>query len=116
MSTLDALQTTLAAEHAAVSAAYGEHRARRDLLTRNVADLGGTPVAAEASYDLPAALGTAPAVSRAALALEVSCASTYAFLVASTVGPRRRWAATALRDAAVRELGFGGVPAPLPGT
>ena len=138
MSTLDALQTTLAAEHAAVyvygvlggqtsrasdpglyaavSAAYGEHRARRDLLTRNVADLGGTPVAAEASYALPAALGTAAAVSRAALAVEVSCASTYAFLVASTVGPRRRWAASALRDAAVRELGFGGAPVPLPGT
>jgi len=138
VSTLDALQTTLAAEHAAVyvygvlggqtsrasepglyaavSAAYGEHRARRDLLTRSVADLGGTPVAAEASYALPAALGTAAAVSRAALAVEVSCASTYAFLVASTVGPRRRWAASALRDAAVRELGFGGAPAPLPGT
>ena len=138
MSTLDALQTTLAAEHAAVyvygvlggqtsrtsdpalfaavTAAYGEHRARRDALTRDVTDLGGTPVAAEASYDLPAALGTAPAVARVALALEVSCASTYAFLVASTVGPRRRWAAVALRDAAVRELGFGGAPAPLPGT
>ncbi len=82
VSTLDALQTTLAAEHAAVyvygvlggqtsrtsdpalfaavSAAYGEHRARRDALTRFVTDLGGTPVAAEASYELPAALGTAP--------------------------------------------------------
>ena len=138
MSTLDALQTTLAAEHAAVyvygvlggqtsrtsdpalftavSAAYGAHRARRDALTRFVADLGGTPVAAQASYELPAALGTATAVSRTALGLEVSCASTYAFLVASTVGPRRRWAVTALRDASVRELGFGGAPAPFPGS
>lgn len=138
MSTLDALQTTLAAEHAAVyvygvlggqtsrssepelyaavSAAYDEHRARRDVLTRMVADLGATPVAAQPSYDVPAALGSSRAVARAALDLEVSCASTYAFLVASTTGPRRRWAATALRDAAVRELGFGGTPAPLPGT
>lgn len=61
MSTLDAVQAALAAEHAAVygygvvgarigddredeaTAAYDAHRARRDALGRTVRDLGGTP-------------------------------------------------------------------------
>ena len=138
MTTTDALQTTLAAEHAAVyvygalgaqtsrtgapalyaavTAAYSEHRARRDLLTRTITDLGATPVASEASYQLPERLGSVDAVTRTALRLERSCASTYAFLVASTTGPRRRWAVGALQDAAVRQLAFGGTPVALPGS
>jgi hypothetical protein len=137
VSALDALQTTLAAEHAAVyvygvlggqtsrsqqpelsaaiSSAYATHRARRDLLTRAVTDLGGTPVAAAPSYDVPARLDSPQAVTRTARELEDGCAATYAALVASTVGDRRRWAVNALNDAAVRVLALRGTPEIFPG-
>jgi hypothetical protein len=137
MSTLSALQDTLAAEHAAVyvygvlggqtsrsqapglyaaiSSAYSTHRARRDLLTRTVTDLGGAPVAAAPSYDVPARLDSPVEVTRAARDLEDRCATTYAALVVSTVGDRRRWAIAALNDAAVRVLVLRGTPEMLPG-
>ena len=137
MTSLRALQTTLAAEHAAVfvygalggrasrtaapqllaavDAAYDAHRARRDLLTREITDAGARPVAAEASYELPRALGTAAQVARAALATERACAATYAYLVASTTAEQRRWAIGALNEAAVRELAFRGTPETFPG-
>lgn len=137
MTTLDALQTALAAEHAAlyvygalgaqtsrsaapglfgsVSSAYAEHRGRRDLLTREIGALGADPVASAATYELPAGLGTVAGVTRAALDLERSCATTYAWVVANTVGPRRRWAVEVLTHTAVRELAFRGTPEMLPG-
>lgn len=137
MSELDALQTTLAAEHAAVyvlgvlggrtsrsatpdlydavSAAYAAHRSRRDLLTREVADLGGDPVAAEPAYDVPRRLDTPDQVARAGLDLERRCATTYAYLVANTVDHRRRWAISTLNETAVRELAFRGTPETFPG-
>jgi len=137
MTTLEAAQRTLAAEHAAVyvygalgaqtsqsaapalyaaiSSAYAEHRARRDQLVRTVTDLGGDPVASATSYDLPTRLGTPAQVSRAARDLEEACAATYASLVANTAGGQRRWAITALNDAAVRVLAFRGTPEMLPG-
>jgi len=134
---IDALQTTLRAEHAAlyvygtlgaqtsrsaqpalfdaVSSAYAAHRARRDLLVREITGLGATPAASAPSYVVPRELGTPRAVRREALELERGCARTYAWLVANTVGERRRWAAGALNDAAVRELVFRGTPEMLPG-
>jgi hypothetical protein len=134
---LAALQATLAAEHAAVfvygalggrtsrsaspdlyaavEAAYTAHRARRDLLTREIADLDAHPVAAEPAYELPQRLATAGQVTRAALDLERSCAATYAYLVASTTEDQRRWAITALNETAVRELVFRGTPETFPG-
>ena len=137
MSELDALQTTLAAEHAAVfvygalggrtslaanpvlhgsiSAAYDAHRGRRDLLTRAILDLEAEPVAAEAAYALPARLDTPGDIERAALDLERSAAVTYAYLVANTVAARRRTAISALNDTAVRELAFRGTPETFPG-
>lgn len=138
MTAIESLQTALAAEHAAlyvygalgaqtsrtatpalfasVSAAYTEHRGRRDVLTHELHGLGEEPVAAEASYELPRGVDRPPGVSRAALALERGCATTYADLVANAVGPRRRWAVGALTDAALRELAFGGKPQDLPGS
>jgi len=126
MTTIRALQTTLAAEHAAVyvygvlgaqtsrsaapdlyaalTAAYTAHRGRRDLLTRTIADLGADPVAAEPAYTVPAHLDTGDRVMREA-----------ATLVANTSGVRRRWAIMALNDAAVRVLAFRGAPEMLPG-
>ena len=137
MTGTDALQTTLAAEHAAVyvygvlggrtsrsatpelfdavSAAYAAHRARRDHLVREITGLGDEPVAAEAAYDVPQPLQTPGQVERAALDLERSCAATYAYLVASTAGGRRRWAIEALNETAVRELVFRGTPETFPG-
>ena len=137
MTTRDALQTALAAEHAAlhvygvlgaqtsrsatpvlfadVSEAYAVHRGRRDELTRFVLDQGGTPVAAAPTYEVPDPLGTVERVTRAALELERSCAETYAWLVAHTVGADRRWAVQALTNTAVRVLTFRGSPEIFPG-
>lgn len=134
---VEALRTTLAAEHAAVYVygalgaqtsesgspvlfaslreAYEVHRERRDHLTGLVADLGGAPEGAEPAYVLPEDLGSERAVTRAARALEDGCASTYASLVAETAGTERRWAIEALTDAAVRVLAFRGTPEMLPG-
>ena len=133
----DALQTVLAAEHAAVfvygalggqtsqsatpmlyaavTDAYVTHRQRRDELIAMIEADGREPVAAEPGYDLPADLSTSTAVSDRALALERSCAATYAFLVGSTTDAARAWAVDALVDTAVRELAFGGQPQRLPG-
>jgi hypothetical protein len=137
MSELDALQQTLAGEHAAVwvygvlggqasrrrqprlyadvTAAYGVHRARRDQLIRTVTDLGGEPVASEVGYGIPADLGSTAAVAATALGVEQRCAATYAALVAQTVDAHRRWAVTALTDAAIRQLRFRGSPEIFPG-
>jgi len=101
--------------YAGVSDAYDAHRGRRDELTRFVLDEGGIPVVTEPTYEIPDPLGTAERVARAALELERSCAATYAWLVANTVGPRRRWAGQALENTAVRVLTFRGSPEIFPG-
>jgi hypothetical protein len=137
VTTLDALQVALEGEHAAiyvygvlgaqtsasdtpqlfdaVSEAYETHRERRDHLTGLVLQEGGTPVASEPAYEIPQRIGTPSEVSSAALRLERRSASTYAWLVANTVGGQRRWAIEALTDAAVRELGYRGSPEIFPG-
>lgn len=134
---LEALQETLATEHAAVwlyatlggrtsaeeapelrgalTSAYDAHRARRDVLSRLVRDAGEEPVAAAASYVPPGPLDTPEQVVLAARDAETTAATTYAAWVASSVGDGRRTATSALRDAAVRVLGFGGTPTTYPG-
>jgi hypothetical protein len=138
MTYVEALQTTLAAEHAAIyvygalgaqtsqsgapdlyaelTGAYEAHRARRDRLVAILTDLGEDPVAAEPVYELPADLSTTNAVSRRALALERSCASTYAYLVANSPSAQRRFAVDLLVQTAVRELAFRGTPETFPGS
>lgn len=137
MNTLDALQTALAAEHAAlhvygtlgaktsasatpllyadVSTAYDDHRTSRDLLTARVRDHGAEPVPAEPAYELPDRLDTPDGVTRAALEVERGCEATYAWLVELTSESDRRLAITSLRDAAVRALAFRGSPEIFPG-
>lgn len=140
MSDVEALQTTLAAEHAAVwvygllggrtsasatpelyravSAAYDAHRGHRDRIVRALADRGETPVAAQPAYELDEPVDEPVGPERiraAALATEQSCAETYAWLVANTVADERRWAIGALNEAAVRELAFRGTPEMFPG-
>ncbi len=135
--TLEALQTTLAGEHAAVwtyatlggqtsqsaqatlfdriTRAYTVHRSRRDQLITMVRDLGVVPAASAAAYELLNDASTPVKVTHAALDLEQRCAGLYADLVASTVDQQRRWAITALTDAAVRGLGYRGSPEIFPG-
>lgn len=137
MTPLDALQTALAAEHAALHvygalgaktsasatpqlyaelvAAHRAHRGLRDELTAAVRDAGGEPVAAEAAYELPAPLGTPDAVTRAALDVERACEATYAWTVEQTSGAERRLAVNALTRTAVRALAFRGSPEIFPG-
>jgi hypothetical protein len=136
-SLLDALQRTLAAEHAAVflfgalggrastlpagplrtalDTAYDVHLQRRDQLRTRVTAAGGDPVAAEAAYRLPSLLTTAAQIEAEALRVERACATTYAALVAASSGSDRRWAVDALVATAVGEPSFGGRPQALPG-
>jgi hypothetical protein len=135
---VDALQRTLAGEHAAVHAygvlggraaevdpasfradlaqAYDAHVARRDDLRRLLVGLGADPVAAEPSYRLPPRLTTRRAISAEALRTEQACLEQYGALVAA-VGPgaTRTWAVAALGESARTTLAFGGEAQPLPG-
>lgn len=137
MKPLEALQSGLAAEHAAVyvygviggrvslssestlsgkvRAAYTLHRGRRDQLIAMVRAVDEVPVASEVSYQLPNRAKTPGQLSAAARELEQRCVAVYADLVGSTAGANRQWAIDALNDAAVRELGFGGSPEAFPG-
>lgn len=136
-SLVDALQRTLAAEHAAIfvlgalggrasaltvtslrdalATAYDGHVERRDQLRTMVASVGGDPVAAEPAYRLPSPLTTAAQIAAEALRVERGCVTTYAALVAVSAGPDRRWAVAALVTTAVGETAFGGRPQALPG-
>jgi Domain of unknown function (DUF4439) len=137
MTPVQALQQTLAGEHAAVYvygvlgarlsasdhpglmsrvvAAYTVHLRRRDRLTAMVHAMGAEPVAAAVSYVLPNQARTAAQIEAGALVTERRCATVYAQAVGSTSRAERRWAVDALTDAAVRQLGFGGEPAAFPG-
>ena len=130
---LKALQAALAAEHAAVygygvvggriregrrteaRSAYDAHRARRDALTREIRDLGATPVAAAPAYALPFAVPDAGAAVRLAAELEDRVAGVYSDLVRATGGEQRRSAAEALREAAVRAVRWNGGSVAFPG-
>ncbi|MEU9989396.1 ferritin-like domain-containing protein [Streptomyces sp. NPDC048045] len=130
---LTALQAALAAEHAAVygygvvggrigeqrraeaRTAYVAHRARRDALVRDVRDLGGEPVAASAAYALPFPVPDAASAVRLAAQLEERVAGVYSDLVRAATGRRRGAAAAALREAAVRAVGWSGESVAFPG-
>lgn len=130
---LRALQAALAAEHAAVygygvvggrigterrteaRTAYDAHRARRDALVRAVKDAGAAPVAAAAGYALPFPVQDAPAAIRLAARLEDRVAGVYADLVRASTGERRREAAEAMREAAVRSVRWSGESVAFPG-
>ena len=130
---LTAAQAALAAEHAAVygygvvgakvdekrrgeaRTAYDAHRSRRDDLARRVRGLGATPRAAAAGYALPFAVTDAETAARLAATLEEGVARAYADLVRAAQGDRRRAAADALRDAAVRAVRWRGGSVAFPG-
>lgn len=137
MTSVEALQTALAAEHAAVHVygslgaatsasatpalfsavtdAYTAHRALRDRLVAALTEAGATPVAAEPAYDVPVRLDGPARVGRTAAAVESACAETWAWVVANTADAERRWAIDALTTNAVRALTFRGSPEIFPG-
>jgi len=135
MSLVEALQDTLAGEHAAVYAygvvggvvastgrfgqlalaAHGVHQRRRDGLEAWLRRLGEKPVPAEPGYALPAPVSTDGDAERLARRVEDRCAVLYAVLVAATAGRERRAAAGWLADAATRSLGWGAGATALPG-
>lgn len=137
MTPLEALQRTLAGEHAAVYvygvlggrisesaepdlsslliSAYEVHRGRRDELNAMVRAQKGDPVAADPSYRLPTPSRTTDQLRDAARITEERSAAVYADAVGSTSRGDRKWAIDALRDAAVRQLGFGGKAERFPG-
>jgi hypothetical protein len=130
---LEATQAALRAEHAAVYGygvvggrvgdgrqaeardAFEAHRARRDELVRAVRDLGAEPAAAEAAYALPFEVPDGAAAERLAAELEDRLAAVYADLVRAGEGERRRAAADALRDAAIRAARWRGGGVAFPG-
>lgn len=124
-----ALQSALAAEHAAVYAygviggvlgggsataasGYAAHRGRRDRLT---AMLGPESVAAEPAYRLPFEVSGTARARRLAVHVEERCAEVYAEVVSRTTGADRLFAARAVTDCAVRGLEWGAEPDPFPG-
>lgn len=137
MTPLEALQATLAGEHAAVyvygvlgartsesgepalsaalRAAYEVHRMRRDQVIAMVRADDAEPVAAQVSYELPNPADTTRRCRRAAAETEQRCTELYAQAVGSTARANRQWGIDAMADAAVRQLTFGADPTPFPG-
>ena len=137
MTPLEALQSSLRAEHAAVyvygvlgaradagsdaalassvRAAYQQHMSRRGQLEQRVRRAGGTPAVAAVGYVVPPGLGNPAGIRAAALEIEDRAAASYAQLAGSTTGSDRAWAVSALTDTAVRRLQLGGDAQDLPG-
>jgi hypothetical protein len=137
MKPLQAVQATLAGEHAAVyvygviggrvsvsadpdlaalvASAYTTHRGRRDQLVAMVRAASAEPVAAAVAYQLPNPARSSGQLRAAAEETERRCAAVYADMVGSTSRAQRQWAIDALSDSAVRVLGFGAAPEPFPG-
>ncbi|MEP6650961.1 MAG: ferritin-like domain-containing protein [Lapillicoccus sp.] len=138
MSAVEALQSCLAAEHAALygygvvggvlagttgstrlrvyaDECYVAHRSRRDTITADIDRSGETPAAAEPAYELPFRVtGTASCTALARL-IERRTAAVYASAVADTVDRLRVIAIAALTDCAIREVGWGAPLQALPG-
>jgi Domain of unknown function (DUF4439) len=137
MTPLEALQATLAGEHAAVHVfatlggrvsasaspataarlreAYEAHRARRDNLRSRLAELGEQPVAPAAGYEVDDDSRDPERLAESGRRVEERCTAVYAQLVASSTGPTRRWAVQALIDSSLRCLSLGGTPSAYPG-
>lgn len=103
-----------AADVAAASEAYAEHRARRDRLAALIEAADATPVAAHAVYRTPVTATTA-GCHRFARRLENRCAAVYSLAVSQTEGSARRLLASALIACARREVGWGAPVEAFPG-
>ena len=134
MTEIEALQATLAGEHAALygvgvaggklkgarfgaaTTLYELHRKRRDQLAGFLLDAGETPVAAAAAYDLPQAVTGTTTASALVLLIERRLTAVYGDLVeAAEQVPVRAFAVQALVDCSRTQLSWGGSPAAFPG-
>lgn len=132
-STLAALQAALAAEQAAsygygvvgahlsgprFAAAFADcvaHERARDRLAGLIAARGGQPRPAAAAYQLPVAVRTPASGRSLAVILERQVAAAYLGLVAVPDAALRRFAATSMRDCAVRGARWSGGAQTFPG-
>lgn len=130
---ITALQTALAAEHAAVygygvagallsgadlanaKADWNAHQLARDNLQAMLTRLGATPVTASPAYKLPFTVGSAAAARRLAAALEDGLTSAYLAMVAVSNPNLRFFAAKAMQTAAVRATAWSGSTVAFPG-
>ncbi len=133
MTKIAALQTALAAEHAAgygygvvgarspkasrttARSAYDAHRARRDELSRLIVARHSRPAAAAPSYTLPFPVRDETDARRLAIYLEEGTAASYANLVSTSEGELRAFAARALLQAAIRASEWRRASIPFPG-
>ncbi|MBV9831892.1 MAG: ferritin-like domain-containing protein [Marmoricola sp.] len=137
MTPVEALQKTLAAEHAAVflygvlgartsgsqdrallghlQRTFADHRAQRDALTVLVSAHDADPVPSLVDYALPGPVSTPAQVVATARTIEQRVTRTYGELVASTAGTDRRWAIGSLDRSALREASFGAQVGNFPG-
>lgn len=128
MNAVDALQAALTAEHSAVylygllggqasrspdlasrqriSAAFNNHRARRDQLIDLLSARKVVPTASAISYEMPAG---------GAATIEQRCMPIYGQLIEATSAAERTFAIGALHDVAVSAVGFGAEPTNFPG-
>jgi hypothetical protein len=132
---IDAINDTLAGEHAAIYAygviggrldygsppvreateAWEIHRERRIALTALVEAGGEMPVAAETGYRLPNDVRDVADARTVAELVEGRCSVLYATLAATAVGEVRAYAVDALIDAAARGYDWGTSTSALPG-
>lgn len=137
MTPLEALQSTLAGEHAAsyvfavlaaqtsqsgqpefyrmLKRSHDVHRAQRDQLTLIIRHAGADPVAAEAAYVLPNPVASPAQVRAAARLTESRCVDLYGQLVENSTGADRGWAIKALIAGSLRLRRLGARPENFPG-
>jgi len=128
-----ALQTALAAEHAAVygygvagallggadlanaKADWNAHQLARDNLQAMLTRLGATPVAASPAYKLPFRVTSAKSAAKLAATLEEGVTRAYLGLVAVSNPALRTYAARAMQTSANRALAWSGTTTAFPG-
>ncbi|HEX4811778.1 MAG TPA: ferritin-like domain-containing protein [Nonomuraea sp.] len=121
---MEKLRKALAAEHAAVfaygllgarasgalrdrmTAAFTAHRARRDRLRTLITQRGGRPAEPDASYALPYFPSTPALATKLAVHLETGITAAYLELTAAQDMSLRRYAASAMQEAATRSYAF----------
>jgi hypothetical protein len=94
-------------QRASAHAAFDLHRNQRDVLTDAIAARGASPQAAEASYQLPFAVGDAAGACRLAALVETRLAAVCAEAVSVATGTCRTYAVWALAQAALRAQTWG---------
>lgn len=102
-------------QSAAAHAAFDLHRGQRDVLVAAIGARGGSPLAAEASYDLPFRVTDTTSACRLAALVENRLAAVSAQSVSVSSGGDRTYAAWALTQAALRAQTWGTPVTAFPG-